>query len=246
MASLKFAKGGESHLFYFRNKKIDTHALKLNSQYIDLTTNSNLSSFTKIKFNINGVTHYLRDRYFNSQDQWSGNYTNRAYKPSRPVTHTINVPVGNYQKYRIALRGNFDVMGWFDFNNTSYTEGSHFKGNFSSPVNPIKSTGNKHPGYTVTWVSDPNGLNMSYPPQTMNGEITLTGNVWELNSSDKQLFYRQMTNSVGDGVYVSFRVYARVNAGNLIVTYGWWLNGYDERCSGNLSYSINIGVCTHE
>lgn len=245
MASLKFTKGEESHLFYLRDNKIETHALKINSQYIDLTTNPALSSFRNVSFNINGVIHYLRDKYFNTNAGTTGNHFNKAYKPSRPLIYNMGVPINGYKKYKIAINGNFDVMGWFDFNNTSYTEASHFKGNFSSPVNPTKSTGNKNPGYTVTQVVDPSDIDMSNPIQTMNGEITLTGSISDLTSSDKQIFYKQMTNIV-DSTFVNFRVYAKISNDNLIITYGWYLAGYDERCNGNASYSIKIGVCIYE
>ena len=246
MANLKFARGEEIHLFPLRNQKTDIHALKLNDKYIDLTTNENLASFNRLKFNIGNAIYYLRDRYFNSHTVTTGNFYNKAYKPSRPITHSINVLIENYKKYKIAINGNFDVNGWFDFNNSSYFDCSHFKGNFSSPVSPINGGGHRWSGYDVTQVSNPAGFNMEYPVQTMNGELTLTGNVSDLTSSDKQIFYRQMTNSRGDGVYVNFRVYAKIINSELIVTYGWWLNGYDKRCNGNVSYSINIGVCTHE
>lgn len=246
MTNLKFARGEEIHLFPLRNQKTDIHALKLNDKYIDLTTNVNLTSFNRLKFNIENTIYYLRDRYFNSHSGSTGNFYNKAYKPSSPITHTINVPIGNYKKYKIAINGNFDVNGWFDFNNSSYFDCSHFKGNFADTVNPIDGGGHRWSGYDVTQVDNSPELNMDYPVETMNGELTLTGNVSDLTSSDKQIFYRQMTNSRGDGVYVNFRVYAKIINSELIVTYGWWLNGYDERCNGNVSYSINIGVCTHE
>ena len=95
-------------------------------------------------------------------------------------------------------------------------------------------------------VSNPAEFNMDYPVQTMNGELTLTGNISDLTSSDKQIFYRQMTTYIGDGTYVNFRVYAKIIDNEIIITYGWWLAGYDARCNGNVSYSINIGVCTYE
>lgn len=205
-----------------------------------------MTSFNKIHCDINGKRYYLKDRYFNVHNGTTGNFNNKAYKPSRPVTHTINVSVGNYKKYKIAINGNFDVMGWFDFNNSSWFDNSHFKGNFSDTVNPINGGGHGWSGYTVTQVSNSNGFNMDYPVQTMNGELVLTGNISDLTFSDKQIFYRQMTNSRGDGVYVNFRVYAKIVNNELIITYGWWLAGYDERCNGNVSYSINIGVCTYE
>ena len=246
MANLKFVRGEEIHLFPFRDKKTDIHALKLNDKYIDLTTNINLTSFNKLKFNIENTIYYLRDRYFNSHSGTTGNFYNKAYKPSRPVTHSINVPVENYKKYKIAINGNFDVNGWFDYNNSSYFDCSHFKGNFADTVNPVNGSGHRWSGYNVTQVDNPPEFNMDYPVETMNGELTLTGNVSDLTSSNKQIFYRQMTNSRGDGVFVSFQVHAKIIDNEIIVTYGWWLAGYDSRCNGNVSYSINIGVCTHE
>lgn len=243
---LKFARGEEIHLFPFRDKKTDIHALKLNNKYIDLTTNINLTSFNKLKFNISNTIYYLRDRYFNSRSGSTGNFYNRAYKPSSPITHSINIPIGNYKKYKIAINGNFDVYGWFDINNSSYNMGYHFDGNFITPVNPKYSEGHRWSGYSVMQVSNPAEFNMDYPVQTMNGELTLTGNISDLTSSDKQIFYRQMTTYIGDGTYVNFRVYAKIIDNEIIITYGWWLAGYDARCNGNVSYSINIGVCTYE
>ena len=246
MANLKFVGNEKIHLFPLRDKKTDIHALKLNDKYIDLTSNVNLTSFNRLKFNIENTIYYLRDRYFNSHSGATGNFHNKAYKPSRPITHTINVPIGNYQKYKIAINGNFDVNGWFDYNNSSWFDGSHFKGNFSDTVKAIDTHGHRWSGYDVTEVTNPTGFNMDYPVQTMNGELTLSGNISDLTSSDKQIFYRQMTNPRGDGVFVSFQVHAKVIDNEIIVTYGWWLAGYDARCNGNVSYSINIGVCTHE
>ena len=246
MANLKFARGEEIHLFPLRNQKTDIHALKLNDKYIDLTTNVNLTSFNRLKFNIENTIYYLRDRYFNSHSGTTGNFYNKAYKPSGPITHSINVPIGNYKKYKIAINGNFDVNGWFDYNNSSYFDCSHFKGNFADTVNPVNGSGHRWSGYNVTQVDNPPEFNMDYPVETMNGELTLTGNVSDLTSSNKQIFYRQMTNSRGDGVFVSFQVHAKIIDNEIIVTYGWWLAGYDSRCNGNVSYSINIGVCTHE
>lgn len=246
MASLKFTRGGETYLFPIRNHKTETHALKLNNQYIDLTTNINLTSFTKFKININGVVHYLRDKYFTSKTSFSGNFFNKAYKPSRPIKHTLVIPLDTYHNYKISIKGNFDVNGWFDFNNSSWFDCSHFKGNFSTKVAPINGGGHRWSGYDVTKINDPTDLDMSYPVNTMQGEINLTGNISNLTSTDKQIYYKQMTNPRGDGVYVNFRVYARVDSSNLIVTYGWWLNGYDERCNGNVSYSIKAGVCMYE
>ena len=244
---LKFARGEEIHLFPFRDKKTDIHALKLNDKYIDLTTNINLTSFSNFKgFEIENTIYYLRDRYFNSRSGSTGNFYNRAYKPSSPITHSINIPIGNYKKYKIAINGNFDVYGWFDINNSSYNMGYHFDGNFTTPVNPKYSEGHRWSGYSVMQVSNPAEFNMDYPVQTMNGELTLTGNISDLTSSDKQIFYRQMTTYIGDGTYVNFRVYAKIIDNEIIITYGWWLAGYDARCNGNVSYSINIGVCTYE
>ena len=243
---LKLARGEEIHLFPFRDKKTDIHALKLNDKYIDLTTNVNLTSFNRLKFNIENTIYYLRDRYFNSHSGTTGNFYNKAYKPSGPITHSINVPIGNYKKYKIAINGNFDVNGWFDFNNSSYFDCSHFKGNFADTVNPIDGGGHRWSGYDVTQVDNPPELNMDYPVETMNGELNLMGNISDLTNEDKQIFYRQMTNSRGDGVFVSFQVHAKIIDNEIIVTYGWWLAGYDRRCNGNVSYSINIGVCTHE
>ena len=243
---LKFARGEEIHLFPFRDKKTDIHALKLNDKYIDLTTNVNLTSFNRLKFNIENTIYYLRDRYFNSHSGSTGNFYNKAYKPSSPITHSINIPIGNYKKYKIAINGNFDVYGWFDINNSSYNMGYHFDGNFTTPVNPKYSEGHRWSGYSVMQVSNPAEFNMDYPVQTMNGELTLTGNISDLTSSDKQIFYRQMTTYIGDGTYVNFRVYAKIIDNEIIITYGWWLAGYDARCNGNVSYSINIGVCTYE
>ena len=246
MANLKIARGEEIHLFPFRDKKTDIHALKINDKYIDLTTNINLTSFDKLKFNIENTLYYLRNRYFNGHNGTTGNFYNRAYKPSSPITHSINVPIGNYKKYKIAINGNFDVNGWFDFNNSSYFDCSHFKGNFADTVNPIDGGGHRWSGYDVTQVDNPPELNMDYPVETMNGELNLMGNISDLTNEDKQIFYRQMTNSRGDGVFVSFQVHAKIIDNEIIVTYGWWLAGYDRRCNGNVSYSINIGVCTHE
>lgn len=247
---LKITKGDFQVIFPFRNNVTEEKYLVFENgggeQYIDLTPNINLTSFNKIHCDVNGKRYYLKDRYFNANNGATGNFNNKAYKPSRPVTHTINVIVGNYKKYKIAINGNFDVMGWFDFNNSSWFDNSHFKGNFSDTVNPVNGGGHGWSGYTVTQVSNSNGFNMDYPVQTMNGELVLTGNISDLTSSDKQIFYRQMTNSRGDGVYVNFRVYAKIVNNELIITYGWWLAGYDERCNGNVSYSINIGVCTYE
>lgn len=243
---LKLARGEEIHLFPFRDKKTDIHALKLNDKYIDLTTNVNLTSFNRLKFNIENTIYYLRDRYFNSHSGTTGNFYNKAYKPSGPITHSINVPIGNYKKYKIAINGKFDVNGWFDYNNSSYFDCSHFKGNFADTVNPVNGSGHRWSGYDVTQVDNPPELSMDYPVQTMNGELTLSGNISDLTSSDKQIFYRQMTNSRGEGVFVNFRIYAKIIDNEIIVTYGWWLAGYDSRCNGNVSYSINIGVCTHE
>ena len=188
----------------------------------------------------------MRNRYFNGHNGTTGNFYNRAYKPSSPITHSINVPIGNYKKYKIAINGNFDVNGWFDFNNSSYFDCSHFKGNFADTVNPIDGGGHRWSGYDVTQVDNPPELNMDYPVETMNGELNLMGNISDLTNEDKQIFYRQMTNSRGDGVFVSFQVHAKIIDNEIIVTYGWWLAGYDRRCNGNVSYSINIGVCTHE
>ena len=247
MANLKFVRGEEIHLFPFRDKKTDIHALKLNDKYIDLTTNINLTSFSNFKgFEIENTIYYLRDRYFNSHSGTTGNFYNKAYKPSGPITHSINVPIGNYKKYKIAINGKFDVNGWFDYNNSSYFDCSHFKGNFADTVNPVNGSGHRWSGYDVTQVDNPPELSMDYPVQTMNGELTLSGNISDLTSSDKQIFYRQMTNSRGEGVFVNFRIYAKIIDNEIIVTYGWWLAGYDSRCNGNVSYSINIGVCTHE
>ncbi len=246
MANLKFARGEEIHLFPLRNQKTDIHALKLNDKYIDLTTNVNLTSFNRLKFNIENTIYYLRDRYFNSHSGSTGNFYNKAYKPSSPITYTINASIGNYKKYKIAINGNFDVNGWFDYNNSSYFDCSHFKGNFADTVNPVNGSGHRWSGYNVTQVDNPPEFNMDYPVETMNGELTLTGNISDLTSSNKQIFYRQMTNSRGDGVFVSFQVHAKIIDNEIIVTYGWWLAGYDSRCNGNVSYSINIGVCTHE
>lgn len=246
MANLKFVGNEKIHLFPLRDKKTDIHALKLNDKYIDLTSNVNLTSFNRLKFNIENTIYYLRNRYFNSHSGATGNFHNKAYKPSRPITHTINASIGNYKKYKIAINGNFDVNGWFDFNNSSWFDCSHFKGNFSDEVKPIDGGGHRWSGYNVTEVSDPAEFDMSYPVQTMTGELTLTGNISDLTSEDKQIFYRKMTNSRGDGVFVSFQVHAKIENNELIITYGWWLAGYDIRCNGNVSYSINIGVCTHE
>lgn len=247
MARLKIEKNGATNFIPLRNNKVDSHALKINNQYIDLTTNINLTSFNKCKVYINGSTYYLRDRYaIDSGTSSSGNYHNRAYKPSAPLTHTVSVPINNYPKYKISINGNFDVCGWFDFNNSSYFDNSHFKGNFSSSVSPINGSGHGWSGYDVTSVSEPSGFDMSYPPLTMNGQLNFSGNISSVSTSDQQIFYRQMTNSRGDGVYVNFRVYLRKSGNNLIVTYGWWLAGYDARCNGNASYWIKAGVTTHE
>lgn len=246
MASLKFTKSEECHLFPLRKIKSENHALKIGDNYIDLTTNVNLTSFNKLKFNYGGIIYYLKNRYFNAQTSETGNFFNKAYKPSRPITHSLVIPIGNYSKYKIAINGNFDVNGWFDYNNSSWFDCSHFKGNFADEVNPIDGGGHRWSGYDVTKVDNPSGFDMNYPVETMNGEITLIGNISDLTSNDKQIFYRKMTNTRGEGVYVNFRIYARVSNGNLIITYGWWLAGYDERCNGNVSYSINIGGCTYE
>ena len=74
--------------------------------------------------------------------------------------------------------------------------------------------------------------------ETMNGELNLMGNISDLTNEDKQIFYRQMTNSRGDGVFVSFQVHAKIIDNEIIVTYGWWLAGYDRRCNGNI-FCIN-------
>ena len=42
---------------------------------------------------------------------------------------------------------------------------------------------------------------MDYPVETMNGELNLMGNISDLTNEDKQIFYRQMTNSRGEDVY---------------------------------------------
>lgn len=244
--NLKFLNADEEHLFPTRNIKTESYALNIDDKYIDLTTQINLSSFSKVNLDIGGVTYYLRDRYFNENSSATENYNNKAYKPSRPITHTISIPIGEYPKYKISINGNFDVMSWFDFNNSSWFDNSHFKGNFSTPISPVNGSGHGWAGYTVTQVTDPNGFNMSYPVETMNGELNLTGNISDLTSSDKEIFYRQMTNSIGEGTAAEFKVNAKVESSNLIITYGWWLTGYDERCNGNVSYSIKIGVCTHE
>lgn len=245
MPILKFTKGSEVHSFNLRDYKTDAHALKIGAYYVDLTQNQNLSSFTKVKFYIDGAFHYLRDKYFNSNNQHSGNFTNKAYKPSRPVTHTINVAVENYSKYKIALNGNFDVLGWFDQNNTSYHIGSYFEGNFSDTVQATDTQGHRNPGYTVKEVTDPMDLELTLVPQTMNGEIEISGNISDLTSEDKEIFYRKMTNT-RNAAFVFFNIKAKVIDSELIVTYGWGCGGYDERCNANVSYSIKIGVITYE
>ena len=248
MANLKFVRGEEIHLFPFRDKKTDIHALKLNDKYIDLTTNINLTSFSNFKgFEIENTIYYLRDRYFNDSGiSHSGIYTNKAYKPSRPVTHNVSVHIDNYLKYKIAINGNFDAMSFFDHNNNSWNSISYFRGNFSDPVKPINS-GGKHGGhYYPSGVSEPDGFDMSYPVESMNGEINLTGNISDLTSSDKEIFYRQMTNSIGDGTAVIFRVYVKVVNNELVITYGWWVTGYDSRCTGYISSSIKIGAVVYE
>lgn len=247
MARLKIEKNGATNFIPLRNNKVDSHALKINNQYIDLTTNINLTSFNKFKVYINGSTHYLRDRYFiDSGVSSSGSYSNKVYKPSRPIQHTVSVPINNYPRYKISINGNFDTMSLFDHNNNSWDSISYFRGNFSSPVRPTDG-GGKHGGhYHPSNVPDPNGFNMSYPVVTMNGEINLIGYISDISSSNKELFYRQMTNSIGDGTAVIFRVYAKKVNNELIITYGWWVTGYDERCTGYISSSIKIGVVTYE
>ena len=246
MTRLRFTKGENNHLFPLRDIKSEIHALKIGDNYIDLTTNINLTSFPQFHFNIENTVYYLRNRYFNSNTMLTGNFFNKAYKPSRPIKHILVTPLGTYQNYKISIKGNFDVNAWFDYNNSSYFSCSHFKGSFADTVVPIDGGGHRWSGYDVTKVNDPADLDMSYPVDTMNGEINLTGNISELKSIDKQIFYRNMTNITGEGARVNFRVYARVDSGNLIVTYGWWLDGYDERCNGNVSYSIKVGACMYE
>lgn len=250
MQGLRIVKKDYEAFFPFRDVAVSNKYLTFEKgnfrKFIDLSTNSNLTSHPNVNIVKNGVKYYLQNRYFNSQNGVSGSVTNKVYKPSRPITYSTSVVVQNYRKYKVSINGNFDAMSLFDHNNNSWDSISYFRGNFSMPVRPINS-GGKHGGhYHPSGVSIPNGFDMSYPAKTMNGEINLTGNISDIGFSDKQLFYRQMTNSIGDGTAVIFKVFGRRSNDNLVISYGWWVTGYDERCTGFISSSIKIGVATYE
>ena len=247
MPRIKIQKNNEVH--YFKTKKTGNPQHKIlldNGEFIELTTNKNYTSFPNFK--VNGL-YFLRDIY--------GNATGKIYKLppwkaywTSAVTMSFSIPIGQFTKYKISLNGKFRNKCVYDWHNSSTNS---IISNAGSIINITNSK------YETEWHTggrndtDPypeqtlnvNEIDMSDFPLSMNGELNLTGNISELTSLNRELYSKNWYSSSGsnDGRFDRFKVYARKDSNNLIVTFGLYPNTSDRfrhLCTGIFSYGGTV------